>query len=121
MAALKVIGANSIVTTYLTGITVLKEMTVTIVSSVEGHGIASQDPSHYRRYGCCACTKEEVDMVGDQVPAITRCRALLQNTADAVDKIVTVFVIVEYLFPFYASDNDVMKRSRSVYASLTGH
>jgi len=77
MAALKVIGANSIVTTYLTGVTVLKEMTVTIVSSVEGHGISSKDPSHYRRYGYCACTKEEVGMVGDQGPAITSCRGLL--------------------------------------------
>ena len=63
MAALKVIGANSIVTIYLTGVTALKEMTVTIVSSVEGHGISSKDSSHYRRYGYCACTKEEVDML----------------------------------------------------------
>jgi len=58
-------------------ITVLKEMTVTIVSSVEGHGISSKDSSHYRRYGYCACTKEEVDMVGDQGPTITACRGLL--------------------------------------------
>jgi hypothetical protein len=57
-------------------VTVLKQMTVTIVSSVEGHGIPRQEPSHYRRYGHCACTKEVADMAGDQGPSITACRGL---------------------------------------------
>ena len=36
-------------------------------------------------------------------------------------EIVTVFVVSKQLFPFYASDNDVMKCSGGVYAGLAGH
>jgi hypothetical protein len=102
-------------------ITVLKQMTMTIVSSVEGHSIARQESSHYRRYGYRACKKEEVDVGGDQGPTMTTCRGLFKNTTDTIEKIVTIFVIVEYLFPFYSSDNNMMNRSGSVYAGLTGH
>jgi len=33
----------------------------------------------------------------------------------------TILIVPEYLFPFYSSDNDVMKRSGSVYAGLARH
>jgi len=60
-------------------------------------------------------------MIRDEGPSIAACRGLLYNDADTVKKILTVFVIEEYLFPLYSPDNDVMKGSRGVYAGLTGH
>lgn len=58
-------------------ISILKQVTVTIVSSVKRHGIAREEPSHDRRYGCVAGAEEEAGMVGDQSPGIAACGGLL--------------------------------------------
>jgi hypothetical protein len=102
-------------------ITVLKQMTVTSMPSVESNRMARQEPPHYRSYRCRSCTKEEMKMVGDQGPGITACPSLFKNTSQPIQESIAIMVISKYVSLFYASDNNVMKRSRSVYARLTGH
>ena len=57
MVELKVIGENSIVTTYLAGVTVLEKMAMTTISPVEGYCIARQKLPHHPGYGNFSCSQ----------------------------------------------------------------
>jgi hypothetical protein len=49
------------------------------------------------------------------------CCGIFEKTTDAVEKIIPVFVIPEYLLPFYSPHNHAMERNGRIYAGLTGH
>jgi len=71
MVALKVIGANSIVTTYLTGVSILKKLAVAFVAAVKADSVSRKEPSHYRGKGRESCSKEEMGMIRDEHPCVT--------------------------------------------------
>jgi hypothetical protein len=57
-------------------VTVLKQLSVTLVPEVKTHGIARKEPSHQRGKGSKSCLKQKMCMILDEYPCVTGCFSL---------------------------------------------
>jgi hypothetical protein len=60
-------------------------------------------------------------VVGHKSPRKTGRIAVGQETAESIQKIVTVRIVKKYLSPINPPHNDMVQRSRGVYASFAWH
>jgi hypothetical protein len=95
---------------------VLQKMTMPTMTPVIANSITGKYPTHDRRNRCRAGTEQEVKMIGEQRPSITRGPAFFQVGSQALQEITPVAVILKYRLAFNVSGNKVMKRPRRIYA-----
>ncbi len=99
---------------YLTGVPVLKKLTVAFVSVVKTDRITGQQSSHQRGDPPGAGAKQKVGMIGHQNPGVTKGLCFRHKSGQTADKIFLIGCIGKYLFAFNPTDNDVMQHTGSI-------
>jgi len=91
------------------------------VSEIIGYGITREESPHHRSNRDVAGAQKQVKMVGDQHPGVTECFGLSQDTAQAVDEVRPILIILEYRLPADSSSYHMVQCSGSVYAGSAWH
>jgi hypothetical protein len=60
-------------------------------------------------------------MIGHQSPSITGGAGVCQNFAESFEELIPVTFIAKYETPIDTSDDDMVQRTRSVYACFARH
>jgi hypothetical protein len=102
-------------------ITVLKQMPVSEVTKVVGHGITGQEASHEFRKTRWTAPQEKVGVIGQQGPCVDMGFCLFGKIAQAFNEVLPVPVIVYDLLLFNPSDDDMVEGSGSIESGLPGH
>ncbi|KUG21558.1 hypothetical protein ASZ90_008693 [hydrocarbon metagenome] len=96
-------------------------MAVSAMATIIPYGIACQQSSHHGRDRDLACSKEKVKVIGDQCPGITTCSGITKNITQAMKELIPVGVRLEYLFPLYAANHNMMDGVCRIYARTPWH
>ena len=96
-------------------------MTVSVMPAVEITGIASQETFHDSGNRRGARLKQNVEMIRDERPPEAESGGLLKDCGKARDKNVSIGIVLENSPTFQSAANDMVKRTRGVYACLSRH
>lgn len=102
-------------------IAVLEKMSMPMISTVKGHRIPGQKPSHDSGNRYTSCSQEEMHMIAEQRPCVAGSGTSQQQLAKAIKKSVPITIFSKDRLPFDPSDDNVMQRPCSVYSRLTWH
>lgn len=102
-------------------VSVLEERAESSVAPIVGDGIAREEPSHEGRKRDEAGPKQEVGMVEQQGPGITGGGGFDEETPEAIQEMVSVLIVLEDARAFNSADDEVMKGTGCIEASLAGH
>jgi hypothetical protein len=100
---------------------VFKEMSGTIMATVEGLGVPSKKFAHYRRNSQIAALKQNVDMGVHKDPGVYGCSRFCNVFTQALQKSGLIFIVRKYCGFVYPSHHDVMQGTRNVEAGLSWH
>src|SRR3990172_11633539 len=89
-------------------ISILKEMAVALMATVEPDCIAGKQATHNRCDGFFARTKQKMCMVRDQCPRVARGGSLGENLPQARQEIIPVCIVPEDVAPLYPPNHDVV-------------
>jgi hypothetical protein len=92
-----------------------------VVTAVEGYRITGQQPSHNGGDRLQTRLQEQMKMVGNQGPGITRRSGCLQDSTQPFQESVAVGVVSENIAPFDSPTYDVMQGSGRVDSGLSRH
>jgi hypothetical protein len=95
-------------------VTVLKQLSVTLVPEVKTDGIARKEPSHQRSKGSKSCSKQKVCMILDEYPCVTGCFSLGQEFCQALKEILSIPIVYKYLSTLYPPNHDMVQNTGSV-------
>jgi hypothetical protein len=96
-------------------------MAMPAVTTAETHRITGQQTSHQRGKRCEACSEEQMSMIGQQSPSVTRSAGLVQEIAQSTQEVISVRIVPKYLWALYAPYDNVVQCSRGNQARLTRH
>ena len=96
-------------------------MAVASVAAVKAHSISRKEPPHYRGKGSESCSKKEMGMIRDEHPCVTGSFTLREEFRKALQKILPVPVVYEYLSTLDTPDHDVLQKTGRVQAGLSWH
>ena len=102
-------------------IAILKQMTVSTMTSVEISSIAGQQTAHDNGNRCQACFQQQMDMIGDQSPGVNWCFSFGKDITESFDKLIAILVVFKDFAFLDPSNDDVVKRSGGIYACFTRH
>ncbi len=102
-------------------IAVLKQMTVSTMTSVEISSIAGQQTAHDNGNRCQACFQQQMNMIGDQSPGVNWCFSFCKDITESFDKLIAILVVFKDFAFLDPSNDDVVKRSGGIYACFTRH
>jgi hypothetical protein len=83
--------------------------------------MARQEPAHNGGNWHITALQQQVEVIGYQSPGKAPGTGLSENTAEPIDKAVTVIIIHEHLAALNAADDDVVKCAGGVDAGLSWH
>ena len=102
-------------------IAILKEMPAAAIAAVVASGVAGQQATHYRSDGNAAGAQQKLKMVGDQSSGKAAGIGFFNNSAQPVDKIVSVTIVGKDFTAFGTADDDVVQGTGCVQSGLTWH
>jgi hypothetical protein len=94
---------------------------MTTVTTVETNRITGQKPPHYRRQRDQSCSQQQMRMIGDQHPCVTRRSGLVEQMAQSIQEVIPIRIILKYLSPFDPSQHNVVQGTRAIQTTLTRH
>jgi len=102
-------------------VSILKKMATASVVAVKADSVSRKEPSHDRGKGNKTCSKEEMKMIWDEHPCVTCGFSLREEFGEALQKILPVPVVYEYLSALDTPDHDVVQGTGCVQAGLSWH
>jgi len=106
---------------YLIGVTILKKLSATTMTTVKVHCMAGQQPAHNSGNRASIRSQQKVKMVGNQDPGKTFCAGFREYLSKPIQKIDPVGIIFKYISALNPSYNNMMKGSWSINAGFTWH
>ena len=94
----------------------LEKVTLSQMTQVIWDGVARRQPAYHHGKGNRAGSQQEMKMAGHRGPGKTRRFRLLQERTRMVQETMAALVILENLTQLNASCNEVVQRTRHVYA-----
>ena len=71
--------------------------------------------------GLAGLKQQQMNMIGHQRPAIAAVLSFRYDSVEARSKIFTISAVFKDRFALYATDDDMMQGSGSIYAGFTRH
>jgi hypothetical protein len=102
-------------------VTILKELTVTVMSPVEGNRMTSKKAGHDGVEGSLACFQDQMNVIAEESPCVTRRVGFGKHLPDSLDKTVFVDIVTEDQSPLNPPDDDVMDHTFGVKTGMAGH
>ena len=87
-----------------------------MMSPVEGHSIAGQNPPHHMSNRIVARPEKKMAMIAQQRPRIAGSGAFQQDTAKPIEKGLPIFIVPEDHPSFDSSNDYVVERPWGVYS-----
>ena len=100
---------------------ILKQMPYSPVSTVEGSGVASQQPLHCAREKHLRGSHEKMEVVGNERPRVDEERFSLDQSDEAVNETVPILVVTEDLDPLDPPRPHMMQDTGSIESCLPCH
>ena len=91
------------------------------VALVEIDCMSGQEPAHDCSDRHCSGSQEQMKVVGYQCPGKTGSVGVSQNIVEAVNEVIAIGIIQEYFVLCNSPGDDMVKRTRCVYAGLPWH
>jgi len=91
-------------------ITILEQMSVSAVATIEGNCIPSQKPPHQGSHGSLTGLQQKKHMTGDKRPRQTRGLGFLKDSSEPFKEVIPVGVILKN-FPLLDPPGDDMVQS----------
>jgi hypothetical protein len=102
-------------------VAVLKQMPASAVAMVEIYGISGQQAPHDGRNGGQAGFEQQMNMVRHQGPGKAWRVRFIKDISKSLDKLISVAVIAKDLTLLDTPKDDVVNRSRRIYACFAWH
>jgi hypothetical protein len=102
-------------------IPILEELAVSAVSLIERHCVSCEDAGHDRMERNPACLTEQVCVIAEERPRITRGTGVGKHSPHPFNETVFVNVIPEDQPTFDAAHNDVVEHSFSIKTGMSWH
>jgi len=97
-------------------VAILKKLVMPSVPAVEVHSIAGKQSSHQGRKGSSPGSDQKMGMIVQKSPCIAGAFCFGQEGLQAVNEIVPVLVVPEYLSAFNATYDDVVQYTGGIEA-----
>jgi len=93
---------------------ILKKGAVARVTAIESDHISGQQSCHDLGKACGSRANQEVGVVGQKCPGITRGLCGWKQICNTIEQIVSVLIVPEYIPALYSTNDDVVQHTRSV-------
>jgi hypothetical protein len=94
--------------TYLTGVSVLKEMAAPFMATIKANHVSGKQSPHHGSQSNITCPEQEMGVIRHKCPWITGRLGLRQKRRKSFKEVIAIFVIPEYVSTLYAPDHDVV-------------
>jgi len=95
-------------------VTVLEEVSASVVAQVECDSIAREKTTHESRQGYLARTDEEMEVIGEKSPSEADGVGFLQQRGKTLDEKAPVVIVQEDITALYTSNDYMLKESLNV-------
>jgi hypothetical protein len=86
-------------------------MSMSPVTAIITNRITREQSSHHRGYGNGSSSNQKMDMIGNQCPCITGGIGCTEDVAQAIQKVVSIHIILKDFSAFYASKHNMVQGS----------
>jgi hypothetical protein len=91
------------------------------VSQIEIDSISGQQPAHGMGDGCSTASEQQMKMIADQCPRIASRLGLAEQSAETIQKPLSVGIVQKNLLAVDTARNHVMQRARCIDSRFSWH
>lgn len=102
-------------------IAILKQVPISPMATIVGHGVTRQQPPHEPREPLNAAPQQNMKVIGHEGPRINTRLPLRGEPPHTGDERVTIVIILKYPSLLYPSDNHMMKCPGGDHPCLSRH
>jgi len=93
---------------------ILEQRPMTPVTSIKTDHISGQQSRHDVRKACGPRANQKVGMIGQKRPGVTRGFCAWKQIGYAIQQILSVLIVPEYVAAFNSTNDDMVQHPRSV-------
>ena len=102
-------------------VSILEELTMTLVPSIAANSVSGKQPSHERGYPRGPASKEKMGMIRHEGPSVTHSLCFRQENRQPLNKVLSVFIVFKYPSALYSSDNNMMQEAGRIKSGHSRH